>query len=93
MDASWLNGLPGDKVLLASYRIGSKEDRRVRKNVLGIYRAIPLIHTRGIIIDSRQGSGPGKDRERCNGQVRDRLELITPMIAGRLMGTYSNNLT
>jgi hypothetical protein len=53
MDINWLNCLPGEEVLCPSYLIGAKENTRFRKNVLAIiWRAISLIYTRGIIIDS-----------------------------------------
>ena len=43
---------------------------------------------RGIVIDGSQGVGPGRDRQRCDGEVRDRLEFITPMMTGQLMRTF-----
>jgi hypothetical protein len=93
MDAGWLNCLPSEKVLRPSYLIGAKENARLWKNILAIIcRAISLIYTRGIVINSSQGTGPGRDRLRCNGEVRDRLEFVTPLIAGRLLRTFSKEL-
>src|ERR1700729_2555025 len=56
MDACWLYCPPGEKVCATLYWIGCKENPRFRKDIFGIiYRAIALIHTRGIIVDSSQG--------------------------------------
>jgi hypothetical protein len=53
MDANRLNRFPGEEVLRPSYRIGAKENARFRKNILAIiWRAISLIYTRRIVVDS-----------------------------------------
>ena len=72
---------------MCRFRFGPKTpEHELNRTVASL--AILLIYTRGIIIDSSQGVGPGRDRQQCNVEVCDRLEFITPMMTGWLMRTF-----